>query len=130
MKGNNIVKWFAVLVATVVAVAISLDSEERNRPTYQDHALNMARQFVRQNLKDKTGAEFDRSSEAYRIRKDGLHETVGSVRSMNGFGARLDNRWSVVMRDNGDESWSLVWLRIGDQKTGEYPEDTPASPSQ
>lgn len=125
-KKTSILTWLlAAILCPVIAISVfqSATDESDSAYTPRESALNMARHFVRQNLKDKTGAEFDRSSEGHSIRRDGLHAASGSVRSMNGFGAKLDNDWSVIMRDNADGTWSLVWLRVGGQKTGEYPAD-------
>lgn len=94
---------------------------------YGDASAYVAGQnFVKKSLKNPGGAVFDElnSGDGFHFeRADGLFEVGGTVRSTNSFGGIVPARWKCVVRSNGGGSFSLVYLKLGDDESGQYPKD-------
>jgi DNA-directed RNA polymerase subunit RPC12/RpoP len=79
------------------------------------NAYAIARKFVTDHLKAPATATFPGvwQVDQYSATPDGDVWTVNSyVDAQNSFGANLRNKWTVVIRYNADDTWSLISINI------------------
>ena len=119
--------WGCLIIIVLFAL-IGITSKTLSGPdVYGDSSAYMAGQeFVKRNLKNPAAATFDRlnSDECFHYqRSDGQFEVGGTVRSTNSFGGIVPTRWKCVVKHNGGGHFSMIYLKLGDQETGNYPKD-------
>ena len=110
---NSLIGAFVVFAVMVtVGLGMSGSKSSGGRTSYDDGktwAITMAQAFVKERLKSPASASFPWSYDEYRVAKGiGSEWTVsGYVDAVNGFNANLRTRWSLRMRDEGDD-WRLL----------------------
>lgn len=118
--------WLILVAIIIVAAGVALNQPSATESAEEDRSSiirGTAMEAVRSRLKDSSGAKFDMQSIGWNYRKDGAAEITGNVRAQNGFGAVLDSKWHVVMREIPGDKWELVWISIDGKSNGDYPDD-------
>lgn len=93
--------------------------------TSSDSAYYAARKFVEQNLKAPSTAKFsnlisDPKTGHTAMKAANRFKAWGWVDSQNSFGAMIRSDWAaVVQRNPATDRWTLIFLKIGDQVTGD-----------
>lgn len=78
-------------------------------------AYTMAEHFVKKKLKSPKTAEFaGYSSSTVFHNGDGVYTVRSYVDSENSFGATIRTKFTAKVRENGDETWSLLSLEFHD----------------
>lgn len=116
-KGNPLLGALAIFVIILlcvvgIVIATSGDEEEPADPVSADRKINaevMCEQFIEKRLKAPATAEYTDPETS----KAGASYTVkGAVDSENGFGAKIRTPYVCVVKDNGDDTWTLVDLNM------------------
>jgi len=102
----------SVALLCVVVALVGGGDEKPADPVKDDrttYAEVMCEQFVEKRLKAPASAEYTDPKTS----KAGATYTVGgSVDSQNSFGAKIRSRYVCTVKDNGDDSWTLVDLTL------------------
>jgi hypothetical protein len=126
-KKTSLLTWIVLVLAIVGFLGHFLQKfSETPESIAQDRlssrVMGTAIAAVKTRLKDGKGADFDMQSISWRQRKDGAYEVTGEVRATNSFGAMLNNRWCIIMRENDiGDFFTVLYARIGDTREGVYP---------
>jgi hypothetical protein len=129
---NLTTKTFLLLGCLGIVIVIAVVTYEESPQSRDDMAYVMAKKFCRNHLLSPATAQFVASNSehdwgvsARRMTGTGKPYwiTGGRVDSQNGFGALIRNAWSAVVEDQGERTWRLVWLKIGEKEIGEFPID-------
>jgi hypothetical protein len=113
---NSLIGAFVVFAVMVtVGLGMSGSKSSSGGSSYDDGktwAITMAQAFVKERLKSPSSASFPWSYDEYRVSHIGSEWCVsGYVDAVNGFNANLRTRWSLRMRDEG-EDWRLLSIDI------------------
>ena len=94
-----------------------------SKESIQSKAYYNALASVRASMKDPESTTihgFDHATSWWNLRKDGKYEVGGEIRGQNSFGAFRTDKWHCVLDPTGSK---VIWEKVGDQKSGEYPLD-------
>jgi hypothetical protein len=113
---NSLILAFVVFAGMVtVGLGMSGSKSTSGGSSFDDNktwAITMAQAFVKERLKSPSSASFPWSYDEYRVSNIGGEWSVsGYVDAVNGFNANLRTRWSLRMRDEGD-NWRLLSINI------------------
>lgn len=100
-----------VIIAAVVS-AFSGDDDGDSSGSNEIGAEVMCEEFVKERLKSPASAEFSDTRSISTGTPD-EYEVTGSVDSENGFGAMLRSSYECTIRDNGDDTWTLIAIDLG-----------------
>lgn len=113
---KNLVKLSLALTLTLIAGCDKLTPEQKAQKTCEDGILSYsyARDFIKQNLKSPSTAEFPSFKEVnHKYLGNCTHNVIGVVDAQNSFGAILRNKFNVTVRyDKPKQTYYLENISI------------------
>jgi hypothetical protein len=124
-------------VAVLTYIAVSSFKSDGSQYESDDHnttprlAYRYATEIIKGKMKAPSQTTFSNaisdSSAHYDQRSDGLYDVGGWVESPNSFGVMLRKDWRMVL-DYRNSAYHLIWLKLGDETTGNLPPDEVSPP--
>ena len=113
---KNIAQLSFVLTITLIAGCDNSTPEQKAQKTCEDGILSYsyARDFIKQNLKSPSTAEFPSFTEVnHKYLGNCTHNITGDVNAQNSFGAMLRNKFNVTVRyDKKEKTYYLENISI------------------
>ena len=99
---------FIVICFIIWKSCSSSENEAKAKPPMPDTSLviTIAQDFIKQELKSPTSAEFHTKPEWYTVTKDSIYKVISTVDADNSYGAKLRSRYMVILKYTGGDPYS------------------------